>query len=107
MMVSDIVLRKDLPEQIRNSISAYTACIAGATRKEKYLDAIRAAGFQEVQVLQETVFPVELAASDPAIMELVKTLGSDGKIRELAESVASVKVLARKPVPAGQQAMHG
>ncbi len=39
LMVSDIVLRKDLPEEIRNSISAYTACVAGATRKEKYLDA--------------------------------------------------------------------
>jgi arsenite methyltransferase len=107
LMVSDIVLRKDLPEQIRNSISAYTACIAGATRKEKYLDAIRAAGFQEVQVLQETVFPVEMAASDPAVMEIVKTLGSHEKIQELAGSVVSVKVFARKPVPAGQQAMNG
>jgi len=106
LMVSDIVLRKDLPEEIRNSISAYTACVAGATRKEKYLDAIRAAGFQEVQVLQETVFPVEMATSDPAVMEIVKTLGSQEKIRELAGSVASVKVFARKPVPAGQRAMN-
>ena len=106
LMVSDIVLRKDLPEEIRNSISAYTACVAGATRKEKYLDAIRAAGFQEVQVLQETVFPVEMATSDPAVMEIVKTLGSQEKIRELAGSVASVKVFARKPVPAGQRPMN-
>jgi arsenite methyltransferase len=107
LMVSDIVLRKDLPEEIRNSISAYTACVAGAARKEMYLDAIRAAGFQEVQVLQETVFPVEMATSDPAVMEIVKSLGSQEKIRELTGSVASVKVFARKPVPAGQQTMNG
>ena len=107
LMVSDIVLRKDLPEQIRDSILAYTACIAGATRKEKYLDAIRAAGFQEVRVLQETGFPVEMAPSDPAVMEIVETLGSLEKIQELAGSVASVKVFARKPVPAGQQALNG
>jgi arsenite methyltransferase len=107
LMVSDIVLRKDLPEEIRNSILVYTACVAGATRKEKYLDAIRAAGFEEVQVLQETVFPVEMAASDPAVMEIVKTLGSHEKIQELAGSVASVKVFARKPAAAGQQAMNG
>jgi arsenite methyltransferase len=90
-----------------NSVSAYTACVAGATRKEKYLDTIRAAGFQEVQVLEETVFPVDMATSDPAVMEIVKTLGSREKIRELAGSVASVKVFAKKPVPAGQQAMNG
>jgi arsenite methyltransferase len=107
LMISDIVLRKDLPEEIRNSISAYTACVAGATRKEKYVDTIRAAGFEEVQVLQETVFPVEMAASDPAVMEIVKTLGSHEKIQELAGSVASVKVFARKPAAAGQQAMNG
>ena len=107
LMVSDIVLRKDLPEQIRDSILAYTACIAGATRKEKYLDAIRAAGFQEVRVLQETGLPVEMAPSDPAVMEIVKTLGSQEKIMDLAGSIASVKVFARKPVPAGQQAMNG
>jgi len=105
-MVSDIVLRKDLPQEIGNSISAYTACVAGATRKEKYLDAIRAAGFQEVKVLDETVFPVELAPSDPAVMEIVDALGSQEKIREIAGSVASVKVFARKPVPAGQLAMN-
>jgi arsenite methyltransferase len=107
LMVSDIVLRKDLPEEIRDSISAYTACVAGATRKEKYLEAIRAAGFQEVQILQETVFPVETAASDPAITEIVKTLGSREKLQELAESVASVKLFARKPVHTGQQALNG
>jgi ubiquinone/menaquinone biosynthesis C-methylase UbiE len=107
LMVSDIVLRKDLPEKIRDSISAYTACVAGATRKEKYLDAIRAAGFEDVRVLQETVFPIEMATSDPAVMEIVKNLGSQEKIRELAGSVASVKVFARKPVAAGQQAANG
>ncbi len=106
LMVSDIVLRKDLPEEIRNSISAYTACVAGATRREKYLEAIRAAGFQEVEVLQEAVFPVEMATSDPAVMEIVNTLGSQEKVREIAGSVASVKVFARKPVQAGQRASN-
>src|SRR5512139_234293 len=44
LMVSDIVLLQELPQEIRNSISAYTACVAGAERKERYLDTIRAAG---------------------------------------------------------------
>ena len=44
-MVSDIVLLKELPEEIKNSVAAYVGCIAGATTKKEYLEAIQAAGF--------------------------------------------------------------
>ena len=97
LMVSDIVLKKDLPEEIKNSIAAYTACVAGAARKEKYLDSIRAAGFQGTKVLEETNFPLDIAESDPMAKAVVKTLGSAAKARELASSIASIKVYAQKP----------
>jgi SAM-dependent methyltransferase len=41
LMVSDIVLLKDLPEEIKNSVAAYVGCIAGATTKEEYLKAVK------------------------------------------------------------------
>ena len=47
LMVSDIVLLRELPEEIRNSVAAYTACVAGAETKESYLGAIRKAGFRK------------------------------------------------------------
>jgi ubiquinone/menaquinone biosynthesis C-methylase UbiE len=97
LMVSDIVLKKDLPEEIRNSVAAYTACVAGAVRKEKYLDCIRAAGFQEADVLAETNYPLDMAVSDPTAKAIVETLGSAAKARELASSIASIKVYAKKP----------
>ncbi len=97
LMVSDIVLKKEIPEEIRNSVAAYTACVAGAVRKEKYLDAIRSAGFQETDVLEETTYPIEIGESDPNVKAIVETLGSKAKARELADSIASVKVYARKP----------
>ncbi len=53
VMVSDIVLLKELPDDIKNSVAAYTGCIAGASLKEEYLAAIAAAGFQEVGVVSE------------------------------------------------------
>ncbi len=34
LMVSDIVLLKELPEEIRNSVVAYIGCVAGATRQK-------------------------------------------------------------------------
>ena len=98
-MVSDIVLLQELPEEIRNSVAAYTACVAGAETRENYLGAIRKAGFQEIRILDETVFPTEVLANDPTAREIVKNLSlSPQKAKELAQSVVSVKVAALKPV---------
>jgi len=99
LMVSDIVLLQELPEEIRNSVAAYTACVAGAETKESYLGAIHKAGFQEVRILDETVFPTQVLANDPTAREIVKNLNlSPQKAKELAQSVMSVKVSALKPV---------
>jgi ubiquinone/menaquinone biosynthesis C-methylase UbiE len=98
LMVSDIVLLQELPEEIRNSVAAYTACVAGAETKESYLGAIQKAGFQKIQILNETVFPTEILANDPTAREIVRNLNlSPQKAQELAQSVVSVKVSALKP----------
>ncbi|MCX5907878.1 MAG: methyltransferase domain-containing protein, partial [Deltaproteobacteria bacterium] len=98
LMVSDIVLTKDMPEEIRNSVAAYTACVAGAVRKEEYLDSIRAAGFQETKVIGEAIFPSEFLANDPMVKGIIKSLNlSPEKVKELARSVVSMKVSAVKP----------
>jgi ubiquinone/menaquinone biosynthesis C-methylase UbiE len=98
LMVSDIVLLRELPEEIRNSVAAYTACVAGAETKDRYLGAIRKAGFQEIRVLDETVFPTQVLAHDPTAREIVKNLKlSPEKAEDLARSVVSAKVSARKP----------
>ena len=97
LMVSDIVLKRDLPEEIRNSVAAYTACVAGAVRKEKYLGSIRAAGFQETDVMEERDFPIDIPITDPTAKEVVKALGSAAKARDLATSITSIKVHAKKP----------
>src|SRR3989338_7481368 len=44
LMVSDIVLVKDLPDAIKESIEAYVGCLAGAVKREDYLVFIRGAG---------------------------------------------------------------
>lgn len=53
VMVSDIVLLKELPEAIRKSVAAYTGCIAGASLKEDYLAVIKGAGFRDVSIVSE------------------------------------------------------
>ncbi len=98
LMVSDIVLLKDLPEEIRGSVAAYVGCIAGATTKKEYLETIRAAGFEEASVLGEAAFSVDLLANDPTAAEIAKNLNlSPERARDLASSVVSIKVSAVKP----------
>lgn len=53
VMVSDIVLLKELPDAIKSSVAAYTGCIAGASRKEDYLATMASTGFQDVEVVSE------------------------------------------------------
>ena len=98
LMVSDIVLLKKLPEIIRKSVQAYIWCLSGAEMKDKYLKMIEDAGFQEVKIVEEDHFPVENMAKDPTAQAIVKTSGiSAGKIRKIANTVASIKVSAYKP----------
>ncbi len=98
LMVSDIVLRKELPEAVKSSVAAYTGCIAGATSKEEYLAAIASAGFREIRVLGETGFPVEVDPHGPLARAASEDFGLPAEaLASAASSVSSVKVFAVKP----------
>lgn len=59
LLVSDVVLLRPLPDVVRQSMAAYVACVAGASLKDEYLDAIRGAGFQDVCVVGETLYAAD------------------------------------------------
>ena len=98
LMISDLVLLKELPDSIKSSIEAYIGCLSGAIMRDEYLEAMKTAGFQEVRVIDETPFPVEYMANDPtakAIMENLQIPLEEAK--EIASSVISIKVHGVKP----------
>jgi len=98
LMISDIVLLKELPDFIKNSIHAYVGCVAGAMLKDEYLKAVREAGFQDVKIIDETAFPAELMISDPIAKEIIKKLEIEPKkVGEIANTVLSIKVYGTKP----------
>jgi arsenite methyltransferase len=97
LMVSDIVLLKPLPKAIAESIEAYAGCIAGAMLKDKYIEQIRKAGFSDVKVLQEKVYPVDYILSEPDTKNAVKSLGLTMEdVEGAADSVVSISVSATK-----------
>jgi len=54
--VSDIVSIGDIPPAVRADLEAWAGCVAGALRKDVYLNVIRGAGFSQVTVLKEVVY---------------------------------------------------
>jgi ubiquinone/menaquinone biosynthesis C-methylase UbiE len=97
-MISDIVLLKELPKPVKESMEAYIGCLSGAIMKDEYLQKIKAAGFGDVQVVDETIFPVEFITNDPALDKIMNNLGAVAeKIKEVSSSVVSIKVQGIKP----------
>jgi arsenite methyltransferase len=98
LMVSDIVLLKELPQAIKASVEAYVGCISGAMLRDGYLKAMRKAGLTGVKVVQQTSFPVEFIVDDKTMKTLLKDVQlTEEELRDSASSVVSVKVEAVKP----------
>ncbi len=99
LMVSDIVLRKELPDVVKNSMGAYIGCLCGAVMMDEYLDAIKNAGFGDIEVLDEFSYPIDLIASNPTAKAVIEYFSfSIDMIKETVESVVSIKVQGKKPV---------
>lgn len=61
ILISDIVTEGDLPEEIQKSISAWAGCVAGAQEKNQYLDTIRNAGFNKVNIVSEKSMALDIS----------------------------------------------
>lgn len=107
--VSDIVLRKKLPESIRTSPLLLTACVSGALLKKDYLAAIELAGFNEINVQSETTFPIKMLANDPNFENLPEELSKMPKedLEAATDAVASIKVEGRKEFGPGLSCCGG
>jgi len=96
LMVSDMVLVGDLPENILKSAEMYSGCIAGALKKEDYIGKMRKAGFKDVVVVKED--PVRISnyiGSDKSISAIAKDMSKD-EIENIDKAVSSVKISAYK-----------
>lgn len=95
LIVSDLVLVKELPEAIRNSVEAYAGCIAGALIKDTYLAIVKAAGFGDLKTVGEKIYPVPYV--DAGLICSNSGNASPG-VRRVITSVAGITVWASKPL---------
>lgn len=99
IMISDIVLLKDLPDYIINSVEGHIACLAGAVRKEAYITAMTAAGFTDINIDKQAPFPLELMLNDPIAQKIISENNpSQAEIEAVSNSIMSISFSATKPL---------
>jgi len=59
--VSDVVVRGEVPAEIRRSVELWIGCVAGALEEREYRDKLAAAGFEEIGLEPTRVYRVEEA----------------------------------------------
>jgi arsenite methyltransferase len=57
--VSDVVLRGEVPPEIRRSLELWVGCVAGALRDDDYVSKLQAAGFTDTSVEPWRVYQVD------------------------------------------------
>jgi SAM-dependent methyltransferase len=57
--VSDVVVKGEVPEDIRRSVELWVGCVAGALEEKEYEGKLRAAGFTDISLEPTRVYRVE------------------------------------------------
>jgi arsenite methyltransferase len=92
-VVSDVVIRGDVPPEIRRNMELWVGCVAGALGDAEYADKLQAAGFVDVEV-----DPWRIYQLDDARAFLAETgLNVEEIASQMDGRVASAFIRARKP----------
>ena len=59
LAVSDVVVRGEVPAEVRRSMELWIGCIAGALQEDEYVRTLRNAGFESIEIEITRVFSVE------------------------------------------------
>jgi arsenite methyltransferase len=91
--VSDVVVRGDVPADIRRSMELWVGCIAGALEEQEYAAKLRAAGFADVDVERWRIYKVD----DARAFLMESGVDVDRVAPQVEDRFASAFVRARKP----------
>ena len=59
LAVSDVVVRGDVPSEIRRSIELWIGCVAGALEESEYRDKLAKAGFEQIELQPTRIYRAE------------------------------------------------
>lgn len=91
--VSDVVIRGDVPDEVRQSMELWVGCVAGALKETEYSAKLAAAGFEQVSIEPTRVYSVEDARQFLGDDLAAMAAQMDGKV--MSAFVRAVKPAAK------------
>jgi arsenite methyltransferase len=91
--VSDVIVRGEVPAEVRRSMELWVGCIAGALEERDYATRLRAAGFADVQIEPWRIYKIDDARS----FLIEAGVDVDRLAPEIEDKFASAFIRARKP----------
>ncbi len=93
--VSDVVVRGEVPDDIRRSMELWVGCIAGALEEKDYAARLKAAGFAGVELEAWRVYDV----ADARAFLAERGFDVDAMAQQIEGRFASAFIRATKPQP--------
>jgi arsenite methyltransferase len=92
--ISDVVVRGEVPDQIRKSMELWVGCVAGALTDTEYRQKLAAAGFESIDIEPTRVYSIDDAK------EFLNAAGidADAVAPQIRDKFISAFVRAQKPV---------
>jgi len=91
--VSDIVVRGDVPPDLRRSIELWVGCVAGALEESEYRHKLAKVGFEEIDVEPTRIY----RAADAVALLTDAGIDATAAARQVDGKFMSAFVRARKP----------
>lgn len=94
--VSDVVIRGEVPTEVRRSMELWVGCIAGALQDSEYRRKLEGAGFEAIDIEPTRIYQVEEAR------EFLTAAGLDAETvgPQIKDKFMSAFIRAKKPVQA-------
>jgi len=92
--ISDVVVRGEVPREIRKSMELWVGCVAGALSETEYREKLAAAGFQSVDIEATRVYDV----NDAREFLCSSGIDADGIAAQVQDKFISAFVRAVKPL---------
>lgn len=93
--VSDVVVRGEVPADVRRNVELWVGCVAGAMEESEYRSKLAAAGFEEIEIEPTRVYSVE----DARQLLTAQGIDVDAIAPQVEGKFVSAFVRAKKPVP--------
>ena len=92
--ISDIVTYGSLPDVLTRELSAWAGCISGALDEEVYLEKMREAGFNKIEITERKYYPPDMIAENEGLHAILAE--NKLELADLENKIASITLSAVK-----------